>query len=720
MSNNQSKQLGRNPLLIKLSSIPLAMLLCGSVFAQPVNDDCSSASVIPGSAPNPVYSDSVDATDATLDPADPLLSCNGPDDGDQTVWWEYTPDADGTVNFSTVGSTTSGGGELDTAHGVFTGSCGALVEVGCADFGLTDDLVMDVQAGVTYRVKVGQFAGGNAAGTVVMSVEPPPPVPQYVFDSYANGTTRPVRDVVADLGLADFSASAGQKGNKADVLYEVPNFMKPESQSSQSGAGIVGSKVAGGGNVKWNGPADLLQVFDGGVNDDNWDVLGTLIAPPDTVGDVGPNHYVQMYNLLTEIFDKEGNSILGPFPTSAFFEGLLGASYCAYDDDGDPIVIYDEETDRWLVSQFLATNWYSLCVAVSTSGDPTGSYNVYEFDFYSEGLGFPDYPKFGFSTGAVNTSVNLFRPFQGPAIGAIDKAELLAGVPATMVVFVPGGNTFGFVPGDNDGPVFDNTLPTFFTNNGGSGDTIDVWEVTPDWVAPEDSTIAEVANIAVSPWDSNLCNGPRGACIDQPGSGTSEGGNPDFLPATTQVIAYLEGITDRMMFRGQTRDFGKRKVAMLSHTVDADGTGKAGVRWYELRNDKDMGWKLKKEETFSPDGDHRWMGSVAMTASGDTCLGYSISSATTYPSIGITGRKGTSNHMNIKEVVAYDGNVSGGVQRGVARWGDYSAMSIDPVDDTCWYTTEVPRPNQAVSPSRGLPYGEYFGWGTKIIQYDVK
>jgi hypothetical protein len=186
-----------------------------------------------------------------------------------------------------------------------------------------------------------------------------------------------------------------------------------------------------------------------------------------------------------------------------------------------------------------------------------------------------------------------------------------------------------------------------------------------------------------------------------------------------QVIAYLEGITDRMMHRAQSRDFGQRKQAILSHTVDVDGTGRAGVRWYELRNDKDSGWRLKKQETFSPDGDHRWMGSIAMTASGATCLGYSISSETTYPSIGITGRKGTSTRMNITELVAFDGNVAGGVQRGVARWGDYSAMSIDPVDDTCWYTQEYPRPNQSVSPSRGLPYGEYFGWGTKVMQYDV-
>ncbi len=143
------------------------------------------------------------------------------------------------------------------------------------------------------------------------------------------------------------------------------------------------------------------------------------------------------------------------------------------------------------------------------------------------------------------------------------------------------------------------------------------------------------------------------------------------------------------------------------------------MRWYEMENKKDRGWTLKKEETFSPDGDSRWMPSIAMTASGSTCLGYSISSFSTYPSIGITGRKGTSNHMNIKEVVAFDGNVAENVMRGAARWGDYSAMSIDPVDDTCWYTQEFAKPMTSVSPSRGVPYGEFLGWGTQIIQYDV-
>jgi hypothetical protein len=145
--------------------------------------------------------------------------------------------------------------------------------------------------------------------------------------------------------------------------------------------------------------------------------------------------------------------------------------------------------------------------------------------------------------------------------------------------------------------------------------------------------------------------------------------------------------------------------------VNADGNGKAGVAWYELWNSKDNGWQLKKENVFSPDSDHRWMGSIAMNAEGQLCLGYSISSQNTYPSIGVAGRNGTSNHMNVPELLAFDGNIAGNNQTRTARWGDYSAMSVDPADDSCWYTTEYAMPNPWI--------GEQFGWGTKILQYTV-
>ena len=700
--------------------LPILMVWGAPAHSQPPNDECETARVLAPSAPFPPFTDSVDATDATLNPSDPLLSCNaaGNDDGTQTVWWEYTPDASGLVDINTIGSTDAGGGELDTAHGAFVGNCGALVEVACVDVGLNDNLNFEVEAGTTYYIKVGQFAGGSDAGTVVVNVEEgrQPILPaRLIIESAENGTSAPIRDLVG--GASSNTLVAARNGNGVGVLAEIPNAMHPYGEAKKSPYDDAGSLVAGSGNKKWNGPAEMLQMFEGGNNDDNWEVLGTFIAPPDTIGDVGRNHYVQMFNLLTEIFDKDGNSLFGAFPTSTFFAGMSGN--CAISDDGDPIVLYDEETDRWMVSQFLASFQDGLCIAISEDGDPTGRWHQYEFDF--TGIGFPDYPKYGFATGALSVMVNLFNPFQGSALGAIDKSELLTGAPATMVLFTGGEAAqlaFGWIPGDNDGPVFDNNLPTFFTNLGFSGDTIFVGELTPDWDNPENTGLGFTA-IPVTPWDSDLCDGPRGACIPQPGSGTTDGAAPG-PPEGTQIIAFLEGITDRMMHRGQIRDFGKRKKAILNHTVDVDGSGKAGVRWYELRNDKDAGWVLKKENTFSPDGNNRWMGSIAMTASGSTCLGYSISSSTVHPSIGITGRKGTSNHMNIRELVAFDGNVDGNVQRLTARWGDYSAMSIDPVDDTCWYTQEYARPASSIWPSQGVPFGEVFGWGTKVIQYDVE
>ncbi len=634
-----------------------------------------------------------------------------------TVWYRWTPPDDITVNISTDGSTGTGGAPLDTAHGVFTGTCAALTEVACVDIGLTDDLIFEATGGVTYFLKFGEFLNGAGGGNLQVTVDVPPPPELVVLESVRDGTSSPIRDLVS--AASAFSTRA--PGTSAP--QEVPMFMRDDGkvESSTEGGGtreLSRGKMEASGSSTSAASADvpslsaasainLLQVFDGAENDDNFRQLGgILIAPPDTDGDVGRTHYVQMTNLVTTIFDKGGNVVLGPFANNVFWRGLGGL--CETTNRGDPIVIYDEETDRWLVSQFAlissATPPWSLCIAISTTGDPTGPYYQHEFNF--SGIGFPDYPKFGFVTDAIGVMVNLFSPFQGAGLGAIDKAEAFSANQTTMVFFKLGTSEFGFVTGDNDGPVFDNMPPTFFTNNGSSGNRIDVWEIAPDFADPGDSTVSEVARIPVSPFDTDLCPAAREQCIGQPGSGT--GTFPNNIP-------FLEAISDRLMHRLQLRDFGQEKRALVNHTVDADGNGKAGIRWYEFRNHKDRGWELNKEETFSPDGDHRWMGSIAMNARGETCLGYSISSSTTHPSIGMACRIGTSSHLNTGELVAFDGNVDAHVQRQTARWGDYSAMAVDPVDGTFWYTQEFAEPNQVLLPPVNP---ERFGWATKIIHFD--
>ncbi len=531
---------------------------------------------------------------------------------------------------------------------------------------------------------------------------------QFVLESVRDGVSPPLTDVVGnDLAAATTfapeAAAAAFIGEVGDGTLSVAEMVTAVN-SSVVQAKVEASESAVNTSMLSTSGANLLQLFDGMENDDNAFTLVTLVAPPDTDGDVGPNHYMQTVNILTEIFDKTGTSILGPFPNNAFYAGLGGL--CENTNRGDPIVLYDEENDRWFASQFAFDSGFtqfSLCIALSTTADPTGSYYQHEFDFTS--IGFPDYPKYGFATDGIGLMVNLFTPptffFGGTGLAAIDKAEAYSAGPATMVFFNLGTSEFGFLPGDNDGPVFTGVTPTFATNNGGFGNSIDIWEIIPDWVTPANSTIGEVASIPVLPMDRDLCPAVRERCIDQPGSGT---GTPP------NNITFLEAISDRLMHRFQIRNFGGGDMrGVTNHTLDADGTGKAGVRWYEFRNGG-SGWGLHQEGTFSPDDDHRWMGSIAMNRAGDICLGYSISSQNTLPAIGSAGQSAAasgSGFLDSGELVIFAG---ANVQRQTSRWGDYSAMAIDPVSDTFWYTQEYAFPNSFI--------GERFGWATKIAQLE--
>jgi nitrate reductase gamma subunit len=154
--------------------------------------------------------------------------------------------------------------------------------------------------------------------------------------------------------------------------------------------------------TRGGGTRGLLQNFDGSNNGDN----SSGVAPPDTQGDVGPNHYVQMVNNVTQIFDKNGNTLWGPTNSSAFWDGFDDGTPYDNANDGDPVVLYDQQADRWLVTQFAintsdGSQWELL--AVSTSPDPTGTYYRYAFQFTD----MPDYPKLGVWPDGCKQIINL-------------------------------------------------------------------------------------------------------------------------------------------------------------------------------------------------------------------------------------------------------------------------------------------------------------------------
>jgi PKD repeat protein len=412
--------------------------------------------------------------------------------------------------------------------------------------------------------------------------------------------------------------------------------------------------------------------FFGADNNDNGNLLGFLIAPPDTDGSVGPNHFVQMINLLTTIYDKNGNIVTASFPSNAFWSGVGGN--CEPFNQGDPIVLYDEVANRWLVSQFAfpdSLRSFSQCVAISQTGDPTGAYNRYEFSF--DGFGFNDYPKHGIVSDSITMIANLFRargPFfnyAGTFLGVMDKAAMYAGQPASLVGFNIGTGEFGFVAGDLDGAGSSDAL---FATAMSTASAFDIWKIDVDWNT-ENASVNQVASIPVTPYDNDLCGATREACIPQPDGG----------PA-------LEAVADRLMHRLQIRDFVTYKTMVTAHTVDVGG-GRAGIRWYELR-DSGSGWSLYQEGTYGPnDGENRWMASAAMNAAGDIGIGYLLAGENTYVSTAVTGQSAAASGTGTLDAAEQICASGSGVQLDTGRSGDYSSTSIDPTTGNFWHTNEV-------------------------------
>jgi len=432
------------------------------------------------------------------------------------------------------------------------------------------------------------------------------------------------------------------------------NFSDPVQQTAQ---GAAASAPSVGVNIE------------GATEDDNASVVGYRVVPPDVQGDVGPNHYFQFINSVFQIFNKSGASVLGPAPGNQIWAGFGGR--CESDNDGDPVVLYDHLADRWLVTQFaVSTTPYYMCLAVSTTGNPTGTYNRYAFSF---GNNFPDYPKFGVWPDAYYMTTRNFAgggSFAGVQAVAFERAKMLAGQSASGVIFnIPGGtDNDGWLPADLDGPAPPAGTPGIFA---GAPETVGsnqivLYGMSVNWSSPSSSTLTLLGTLPVSPFDISVYS------VLQPKGGEQLDVLPWFL-----------------MHRMQYRNFGTYQTLLLNHTVDV-GNNRAGIRWYELRKTASS-WSVHQQGTYAPDdGQSRWMGSIAMNGNGDIGLAYSISSRNLFPSLRFTGQQagGSGGVMDIPETVIYAGS---GVQKANSynRWGDYSALTVDPSDDnTFWYTGE--------------------------------
>jgi hypothetical protein len=467
------------------------------------------------------------------------------------------------------------------------------------------------------------------------------------------------------------------------------------------------------------------STFEGLSSQDNINASGgSTVMPPDTNGDVGPSHYVETTNFLFQVYNKTGTPLLAGGRRYSQLFGSLGG-VCSTRNDGDPIVLYDQLADRWMISQFCTAldPFTHQLIAYSTTSDPTGSYYLY--DFMMPDIHFPDYPHFGIWHDGLYMTGNVFTTtaataYYGAGIYAFDRKRMLSGDPAAGMIYMdvnqiePG--LFGQIPTDAEGFIAPpDNLPELVcefraTVYGDPTNAIRCYEVRPNFDTPSLTTLTAQPDIPVSAFDPREPSGR--VDIEQPSPATS--------------AHNLDSISNRNMFRMTYRNLGTAASPVNNYvtnwTVNASGVTptnsllyQAGVRWTEFRRDNLGAFSVRDQGTYvngaisGATGENDWNASITTDNQGNLALGYSASSTTLIPSIKWAGRTGApSGTLDQGEAVMF---ASTGVQQATnSRWGDYSSISVDPVDDcTFWYTNEYRLlANQGAS---GTPP---FLWNTRI------
>jgi len=448
-----------------------------------------------------------------------------------------------------------------------------------------------------------------------------------------------------------------------------------------------------------NGPDRFFQGVNGVLtNNDsilvNFDgTTGGAKPPIDCNGAVGPDHIIQTLSGSFTIYSRHGGMPEGPYNLIYMFYGLPGgnASYRWV----DPITLYDDQAGRWLMACFSfidSTSW--MLITVSATADPDGDWNSYSFpvDY------FPDYPKLGvWRDGYYMADNRYWLPLKGPQdttgndIYVFQRDKMLSGDDALAVAFHNAfkprntDTTLAFVPPvHNVGEFAPAGSPGLFVglnNDTADGGTNQVWiyELHVDWNNIWNSTFAKVQQLEVQPFSSDF--GKRPLNIPQP-----YGGQP------------LDAISHIPMNVPQYRNFGNYQTFVFCHTVNLNPPSDvrhAGIRWYELRKPPGGTWSVRQQNTYSPDDDNRWLGSIMLNGKNQIGLAYSITGEHTNPGIRFCGQNiwsylAGNSTMDIAEDTIISGKYT---QTYSSRWGDYALMSVDPRDDsTFWFASQYMGP----------------------------
>jgi hypothetical protein len=473
----------------------------------------------------------------------------------------------------------------------------------------------------------------------------------------------------SDLKKVSFTRMDGKRRMKPIMNFKNPrkivrqtNDIDPVVQTSYTGGDSVLSRRALGLST----PVDSFDGMNQLANGQGW--------PPDTNGDVGSSYYVQTVNTSIGIYNKSTGALVSATTFDAFFPSAVG-SPCSADNNGDPIVLYDQYNQRWFILGFAwdpsETDGSHYSIAASKTSNPTGQWWTY--CFRADNTLMNDYPKCGVWHDGIYITANMFNfssgSFQHSKIWAIKTPDVYTGAITSQNVTDSGGFAYSILPANARGSAeppssAPNYMYAMDASEYGSGhsDALYVWKYDVNWTTPANTTWTGPSSMSTAAF------GLVATGVPQSGSSVN-----------------LDSLYGRLMYSAVYRKFTSHESVYLTHL--AETSSRRAMRWYEIRISSGNS-SIYQQGTYSPDSTHRWMGSICADKNGSIALGYSASSSSMHPAIRYSGRLSTDTlgAMGQGEQTLIAGT---GSQTSYDRWGDYSMLTIDPDDDeTFWYTTE--------------------------------
>jgi hypothetical protein len=447
----------------------------------------------------------------------------------------------------------------------------------------------------------------------------------------------------------------------------------------------------------------------------------------DPNGAIGTKQYMEWVNPWYQAWDKTTLAPVWSQPQPGATPFTVNGNANCTNIRGDGIIIFDRLALRWVIAAHNSgsTNYF-YCVAISNTDDltsPTLAWFTYAIPLdkilgtNAEGATyFPDWPKIATWPDAYYIAMDMEDPNNGfQEVGvlacALDRTNMLIGAtPNTPQCFnSPNpitGNMYlahSFEPADVEGttppPV---GAPEYYASiqnpvNDGvttTSDTFNLWQFHVDWSNPAASTFTQTT-VPVTAYTPGcyLASAPVNTiCIPE--------------PTTSTTGQHIDSVGDRFMFRFAYRNFGTYQSYLASHTVQV-GTGngsQTGIRWYELRGNGVPA--LFQSGTISPDQSlYRFMPSIAQDQSGNAAVGYSVSSSAVHPGIEASWWS-LATQTSPTKISVFSGT---GDEENTFNWGDYTSMTVDPVDDcTFWYVNQYLSANQT---------GSGVNWQTRVSNF---